>query len=120
SAGGRGSVGRVGLPGDQAGDRRGIQLGAGSRCAGRRRPVVPGRVSRDVAHRSPPRRRPGAAVTPDGWAGAAIGFVGGVGLLMIYQRLRARTLTLDQRVAPYLGGSSARSDLLREQRALTP
>jgi len=59
-------------------------------------------------------------VTPDGWAGAAIGFVGGVGLLMIYQRLRARTLTLDQRVAPYLGGSSARSDLLREQRALTP
>lgn len=59
-------------------------------------------------------------MTPDAWVGAAIGFLGGLGLLMIFQRLQARSLTLEQRVAPYLGSAMSGSDLLRDQRALTP
>lgn len=52
--------------------------------------------------------------------GGSIGLVAAVGLLLVMWRLRARTVTFDQRLAPYVGRRDSRSALLHEARALTP
>jgi tight adherence protein C len=52
--------------------------------------------------------------------GAAIGLLGGVGLVLVVARLRARRITLDERLAPALRPRDATSSLLREQVAHTP
>ncbi|GAA4627335.1 type II secretion system F family protein [Cellulomonas oligotrophica] len=51
--------------------------------------------------------------------GAAIGLVGGLGLLLVVVRLRARRITLDQRLAPYLR-TRGTSSLLRAPDARGP
>jgi tight adherence protein C len=52
--------------------------------------------------------------------GALIGLLGGVGLVLVVARLRARRITLDERLAPALRPRDATSSLLREQVAHTP
>jgi tight adherence protein C len=50
-----------------------------------------------------------------GWAaGALAGLGAGLGILVVLARLRARTVTLDERLAPYLRPRDATSTLLRE------
>ncbi|GGM25560.1 type II secretion system F family protein [Promicromonospora citrea] len=50
-----------------------------------------------------------------GWAAGALAGLGvGVGLLVVGSRLRARAVTLDERLAPYLSPRDATSTLLRE------
>ena len=57
---------------------------------------------------------------PEVLQGAGIGLLGGVGLLTVVWRLRARTVTFEQRVAPYVGRRDAGSGLLEDRRAVTP
>lgn len=45
-------------------------------------------------------------------AGALIGLLGGIGLLLLVHHRRARTITLDDRLAPYLRVASSTSGLL--------
>jgi tight adherence protein C len=52
--------------------------------------------------------------------GALIGGLGGVGLLIVVWRLRARRITLDDRLAPYLRVQRPTSALLREPAPSTP
>ena len=59
-------------------------------------------------------------MSPEEVKGAVIGFVGGVGLLTIAWRLRARRVTFAARVAPYVGRRDTGSALLEERRAITP
>lgn len=50
-----------------------------------------------------------------GWAAGALAGLGlGLGVLIVLSRLRARAVTLDERLAPYLRPRSAASTLLRE------
>jgi tight adherence protein C len=49
--------------------------------------------------------------------GALAGLLGGLGLLLVIARLRARRVTLDERLAPSLRPRDATSGLLREQHA---
>ena len=50
-----------------------------------------------------------------GWAAGAFAGLGlGLGVLIVLSRLRARAVTLDERLAPYLRPRSATSTLLRE------
>lgn len=49
--------------------------------------------------------------------GGLVGLLGGLGLLLVIARLRARRITLDERLAPSLRPRDATSGLLREQRA---
>lgn len=53
-------------------------------------------------------------------SGAIIGFIFGVGALLVIWRLRARTVRFHDRIAPYLGPRTTTSDLLRDARAITP
>lgn len=46
--------------------------------------------------------------------GAAIGLLGGLGLVLVVSRLRSRRITLDQRLAPYLRPQRTSSGLLGE------
>jgi len=52
--------------------------------------------------------------------GALVGLLGGLGLLLVISRVRARRATLDQRLAPALRPRDATSGLLREQPVHTP
>ncbi|MEL7975930.1 type II secretion system F family protein [Isoptericola sp. F-RaC21] len=52
--------------------------------------------------------------------GALVGLLGGLGLLLVISRVRARRATLDQRLAPALRPRDATSGLLREQPTHTP
>ncbi|MFC8598424.1 type II secretion system F family protein [Isoptericola sp. NPDC057191] len=52
--------------------------------------------------------------------GALLGLLGGIGLLLVVGGLRARRITLDQRLAPALRPRDATSGLLREQPVRTP
>ncbi|MFE7408276.1 type II secretion system F family protein [Isoptericola sp. NPDC057559] len=52
--------------------------------------------------------------------GASVGLLGGLGVLLVVARLRARRVTLDERLAPALRPRDATSGLLREQPAHTP
>ncbi|GIG22470.1 pilus assembly protein TadB [Cellulomonas chitinilytica] len=51
--------------------------------------------------------------------GALVGLLGGVGILLVVARLRARRIGLDQRLAPYLRPRSTGSRLLRAPAAHT-
>jgi tight adherence protein C len=55
-----------------------------------------------------------------GFTGALVGLLGGLGVVLVVARLRARRLTLTERLAPYLRPRDATSGLLREQAAHTP
>jgi tight adherence protein C len=58
-----------------------------------------------------------------GWfsvTGALVGLLGGLGVLLVLGRLRARRITLDERLAPSLRPRDATSGLLRETEAPTP
>ncbi|GAA1711914.1 type II secretion system F family protein [Isoptericola hypogeus] len=58
-----------------------------------------------------------------GWVslpGAMIGLVGGLGILLVVSRLRARRITLDERLGPSLRPRDATSGLLREHEVRTP
>ncbi|GAB6938553.1 type II secretion system F family protein [Isoptericola variabilis] len=52
--------------------------------------------------------------------GALVGLLGGLGLLLVISRLRARRATLEQRLAPALRPRDATSGLLRDQPTHTP
>lgn len=52
--------------------------------------------------------------------GALVGLLGGMGLVLVLARLRARRITLDERLAPALRPRDATSGLLREQVVHTP
>ncbi len=52
--------------------------------------------------------------------GALIGLLGGIGVVLVVARLRARRITLDERLAPALRPRDATSSLLREQVVHTP
>jgi len=54
------------------------------------------------------------------WAGAAVGALGGVGLLLVVAGVRGRAIRLDERLAPYLRAHDATSTLLRDQPVRTP
>lgn len=57
-----------------------------------------------------------------GWfsvPGALVGLLGGLGLLLVLARLRARRITLDERLAPSLRPRDATSGLLRERHTST-
>ncbi|MCA5893414.1 type II secretion system F family protein [Isoptericola sp. NEAU-Y5] len=54
------------------------------------------------------------------WTGALVGLLGGLGLLLVVSRLRARRITLEERLAPTLRPRDATSGLLREQAPATP
>ncbi len=53
-------------------------------------------------------------------AGALIGALGGIGLVLVTSRLLARRITLDDRLAPYLRVHRPTSSLLREPTPATP
>ncbi len=53
-------------------------------------------------------------------AGALIGALGGIGLVLVTSRLLARRITLDDRLAPYLRVQRPTSSLLREPTPATP
>lgn len=55
-----------------------------------------------------------------GTAGAALGLLGGVGLLLVVVRWPARRASLDSRLAPYLRGRRVESTLLRSPAARSP
>ncbi|WP_166846369.1 type II secretion system F family protein [Isoptericola sp. BMS4] len=58
-----------------------------------------------------------------GWfsvSGALIGLLGGLGVLLVVARVRARRVTLDERLAPSLRPRDATSGLLRDADAHTP
>jgi len=55
-----------------------------------------------------------------GLMGAAIGLLGGLGLVLVVSRLRSRRITLDQRLAPYLRPQRSASGLLGEPAARGP
>lgn len=58
-----------------------------------------------------------------GWfsvPGALIGLLGGLGVLLVVARVRARRVTLDERLAPSLRPRDARSGLLRDAETHTP
>lgn len=59
-------------------------------------------------------------MTATGVVGALLGLVAAGGILLVVWSVRARTITLEQRVAPYVGRRETRSALLVERRALTP
>lgn len=59
-------------------------------------------------------------MTPEVLKGAGIGLLGAVGLLNIVWRLRARKVSFEARVAPYVGRRDTGSGLLEERRAITP
>lgn len=52
--------------------------------------------------------------------GALIGAVGGIGLALVWWRLAARRITLDERLAPYLRAQHSSSGLLRAPVVHTP
>jgi tight adherence protein C len=54
------------------------------------------------------------------WAGAGIGALAGVGLLLVVAGVRGRRIRLDERLAPYLRVHDATSALLRDQPVHTP
>jgi len=53
-------------------------------------------------------------------AGALVGLLGGLGVLLVVSRLRARRITLEERLAPTLRPRDATSGLLRDQAVQTP
>lgn len=57
---------------------------------------------------------------PGAWTGALLGLAFGLGVTLIVVRIRARRVTFDQRLAPYLVPRPPTSALLGEDRAVTP
>src|SRR5690606_4733401 len=116
------ALGGAGVPRDAAGDRAGVQLGGGRRGPRRRGRNLGARVLVDASHRPAARGGAGAAMTAPGFSGvgALVGLLGGLGLLLVISRVRARRATLDQRLAPALRPRDATSGLLREQPVHTP
>ncbi|QDB80009.1 type II secretion system F family protein [Georgenia wutianyii] len=58
-------------------------------------------------------------MSPTAWGGLA-GFLGGLGLVLVYWRVRAMRPRLPERIAPYLRERPATSGLLAEPRTHTP
>ncbi|MCB7136447.1 type II secretion system F family protein [Cellulosimicrobium marinum] len=54
------------------------------------------------------------------WLGAAIGALGGLGLVLVVSAVRGRAIRLDERLAPYLRLQDGTSALLRDQPVHTP